>query len=139
MALAAVVALRWTRLFPGRGHRQIRQRLESELLLRHYRRDKAIAAPAERLHDALGAATVTHGFANRHDAVVEGGIADELIRPDVLEQLLPGHDAVAMQNQKGERIEDARFERNKLAAPPHLTKTRIEFAIAECVFHRGSV
>jgi hypothetical protein len=110
MALTAVVVFRGTSHLTLRFHWRARHWLTSELLLCHHRCDKAVAAPAQRLYDPLSAAIVTHCFANRHDAVVECRIANKLIRPYMLEQFLLGHDAVAMQNQKGKRIEDACLE-----------------------------
>ena len=57
--------------------------------------DEPVATPTEGFDNRLPASIVSNRFARRHDTVVERGIADELIGPQIVEKLLPADDAVA--------------------------------------------
>jgi len=55
---------------------------------------------------------IPNGLADLHHPVVEWGLTDEALRPDVFQEFLTGDDAVAMldeiaQNRKGLRLQGA--------------------------------
>src|SRR5213592_4254497 len=60
------------------------------------RRHEAIAAAAHSLNDLLCVRPIADGFASRHDAADQGGIADDYPTPHMLKQFLFWHETVAM-------------------------------------------
>jgi hypothetical protein len=63
--------------------------------------DKAIAATAERLDDALLLSAVPNGLAGGCHVLVHRGVADALRRPEMLNQFILGDDAITMRNEVG--------------------------------------
>jgi hypothetical protein len=68
--------------------------------------DEAITATAERLDDALLLPAIPNGLAGGCHVLVHGGVADAWRRPEVLNQLILGDDAIAMRNEVGKHIEN---------------------------------
>jgi hypothetical protein len=56
--------------------------------------------------------TVADGLTHRLDAALQGGIADELFGPHMLEQLLPRNHPMTMLQEMGEHLKDLGPELN---------------------------
>jgi hypothetical protein len=69
-----------------------------------YRRDEAVAMAINGLDALLSTAAVTDGLAHGFDRTLQGRLADELLRPDVLAQLVLGDGAVGVRQQIGEGL-----------------------------------
>jgi hypothetical protein len=77
--------------------------------------NEAIAMAIKSLDDLLGTATITHRLAYQFNGILQRGIADELLRPHLLEQLVLGNNAVAMFEQIDENLEHFRAQSDGLA------------------------
>src|SRR5712692_511294 len=70
------------------------------------RSHKAIPASMQRLNAALGLSTVAHGPAHSHQTGVQAPIPNELVGPELLEQLVFRDDPLAMANQVDQDLKD---------------------------------
>jgi hypothetical protein len=69
------------------------------------------------------------------DAGFQGCLADELLRPQVFEEILMGGDVVAMGNEIAQDVEDLRAEPGMLASPVQFTAARVECVITKEIPH----
>jgi len=73
-------------------------------------RDKAVAVPIQRLDKLWPATAATEGSAYLCDTTSQGTITDELLWPQLLEELSLWHDAVAMLDKVGQDVKHERFK-----------------------------
>src|SRR5262249_51764710 len=74
------------------------------------RGDKAIAVAPQGLNQPLVAPTVAQNLAHVLEAVFERCVTDEVLRPDVLQQLLLGHHPVTVFHQVEQYLKHFRAE-----------------------------
>jgi hypothetical protein len=70
-----------------------------------HRHDEAIPSPVNGLDELLSAPAVPNGLAYGFHRTLECRIADELLWPDLLTQLLLGHNPIAMRQQVSQDLE----------------------------------
>jgi len=95
---------------------------------------EAVAAPAIGA-DPLRAAAVADGAPRRAHGPGQGVGGDGLARPEPLEQLLVGHDAVPLLDQQGQERQGLGLDRHHLTAPAELAGRVVELAVAEAIDH----
>jgi hypothetical protein len=101
--------------------------------------DESVPPAVHRADAALQPAVVSDGLSSCLDAARQRGLRDEAITPDLVEQLVLGHDAVAVLQQIHENVENLRLELDHLARPIHLEQVCVELAVLEPVPHRQGV
>jgi hypothetical protein len=99
--------------------------------------NKAIAATVQGLDGALHPPAIPKRLANRHDALGQDGITDELVWPDVCEQFVLGDHTMAVVDQVGKHIEDLRFESAGLPVMTQFIQMRIELIFPKEINHRS--
>src|SRR5207237_9107077 len=72
---------------------------------RRHRRQEAIALAIDGLDEPLAATAIPNRLAHGFDRTLECGLADELLWPDLLTQLLLGDDPVRMRQQVSQDLE----------------------------------
>src|SRR6266478_3300205 len=96
---------------------------------------------ALRKRDGIGArreilpllrrAAVADRLAHRVDPAGHCRFGHDPAAPDRLQQVVPADDAVAVLHQVNEKVEDLRFERDQLAAPPEFAPIYVKYMIAK--------
>jgi hypothetical protein len=61
-----------------------------------HRGHKAVAPAMHRLDAVLAPPTITHRPAGLHQPMVQGGLADHAVGPDVLQEFVPADDTIAV-------------------------------------------
>ena len=89
----------------------------------------------DRPDEALGLAVVAERLARRLHAAGQGRVGDDASVPDLLEQLIPGNEALAVFNEEGEEGEHLRLERADPSPGTQLDLGQVELELAEPVFH----
>jgi hypothetical protein len=89
----------------------------------------------QRFDDPLCPSAVPDRLTCGHDAVAQGRIADELLRPELAQKFLFGHDAVALTDKIGEEIEDLGLEWQRCSGGAELKELSIEFVVAKAMDH----
>src|SRR5262249_5482195 len=97
--------------------------------------DETIAASMVRLDNCLLGPVIVHGLAGGHDAAGERGLADDLPRPEFLQQFVFGDYAVAMMQEVNEDIEDLGLNADRLVCIAQLIQARVELKAREAVDH----
>jgi hypothetical protein len=101
-------------------------------------RDEAVAIAIDGLDELLSASAVADGLAHAFDRALQRRIADELLGPDLLAQLLLGDSAVVVRQQVGEGPENFPPRPDALAGPAQHMALRVEFILPEDVDHGES-
>jgi hypothetical protein len=89
-----------------------------------------------RADAALHLAVVAERLPGRLDTAGQRRLRDEAIPPHLVEQLLLGHDAVAVTHQMHEHVEHLRLDLHRLARPAQLEHIGVELAVLELIPHR---
>jgi hypothetical protein len=88
-----------------------------------------------RLDDRLRVPTITHTQAHQPDAALQRRIANELLRPYLLAQLLLRNHMVAMLQEIEEYLKDLGGESQASTGPAQGIETGIERTVSEDVGH----
>src|SRR5262249_33843021 len=105
---------------------------------RRHLRHHAIALAIERLQEPLAPPAVSNRLAHGFDRTLECGVADELLGPDLLAQLLLGDDPVGMDQHIGQDLKHLAPQPVDAPGAGQLRALRIEGTLAEDVQHRGT-
>jgi hypothetical protein len=97
--------------------------------------DEAITVAVERLDELLGAPAVANRLAHPPDGALQRRIADELVGPHLLAQLLPGDDALPMCQQVGEDLEHFRPKPDGLPSAVQGIETGVEGTVPKDIEH----
>src|SRR6266851_243762 len=100
-----------------------------------YGRQEAIALAIDRLDELFAAPAVTNRLAHGFDRTLQRCIADELLRPDLLAQLLLGNDPVCIREQVDQDLEHFVPQPTDASGPAQLMALRVEDTLAEDVQH----
>src|SRR6266446_8015495 len=92
--------------------------------------DKATALTGHGPNQILRRAAVADRLAHRVDPAGHCRFGHDPAAPDRLQQVVPADDAVAVLHQVNEKVEDLRFERDQLAAPPEFAPIYVKYMIA---------
>jgi hypothetical protein len=103
-----------------------------------YRHNETIAPTTYRPNEALAAPIVTHSVARLHDSMIQSSPTHEAFRPDVLYDLLSGHDTVTVRDEIGEDIEHLRFNRIQDISTPECVEPGVEDILAKKINHGHS-
>ncbi len=101
-----------------------------------HRRDETIPTPTGRRDIPWRLETVLQGATCRSNTAAQGIIRDELARPQALEQLVAGNDAVAMPQEIGENIEDLRAQRDGFSGSTQFIPLGVEAIVAKDIAPR---
>ena len=71
---------------------------------------KAITPSAQRVNAPLRLATVANGLASLHHSVVQRGLTDKPLRPDVPQEFPAGDNALPMRDEIAQNREDLRLQ-----------------------------
>jgi len=104
-----------------------------------YGRQEAIALAIDRLDELLSAPAVPYHLAHGFDRTLQRCLADELLRPDLLAQLLLGNDPVGMRQQVDQDLEHFVPQPTDTPGPAQLMALRVENTLAEDVQHGGNL
>ena len=80
----------------------------------------------DRLDEALRPAVVAERLPRRLHAAGDRGLGDDAAVPDLLDDLLFGHEALAVRHQQREEREDLRLQADGLAARAQLGRLEVE-------------
>jgi hypothetical protein len=80
-----------------------------------HRRGETIATPTGGRNIPWRFGRILQGAACRPNTAAQSIVRDKLVRPQALEQLVAGDDAVAMPYEIGEDVEDLRPQRDKFS------------------------
>jgi hypothetical protein len=94
-----------------------------------------VAAPVDGADHPLGAAAVADRLAGRLDPAGQRRVGHEAAAPDLVQQLGPGDDPVAVADQVGEDLEHLRLQVAGDAAAAQLVALVVELAVTEPVDH----
>jgi hypothetical protein len=97
--------------------------------------DETVSTPTDSGDIPWRLGRVLQGAACGPNTAAQGVVRDELVRPQALEQLVAGDDAVAMQHEIGEDIEDLRSERDEFASATQFIPLGVETIVAKEVAH----
>ena len=89
----------------------------------------------QRLDEPLRLSRVSDRLACLHDAGVQRRLANELLRPQVLEEFLPGDNAVAMGDEISQDVEHLRAELDQRASAAQFTAARVERIVTKEIPH----
>ena len=103
------------------------------------RRHEPVSPAVHRANAALRLAVVAEGPSSRLDAARQRGLRHEAITPHLVEQLLLGHDPVAVTQQMHEHGEHLRLDLDRLAPPAQLNRVGVELAVLEHIPHQQRV
>jgi hypothetical protein len=135
MPLLSSVWHRWRGWrFERRCHALVRRSGRRPCLHWH---DEAIPRPIDGLDEPLAAPTIPNRLAHGLDRTLERRIADELLRPDLLTQLLLGDDPVGMRQQIGQDLERFAPQPADASGAGQLIALCVEGPLAEDVDHVG--
>src|SRR5262249_46950951 len=99
----------------------------------HYGRQEAIALAIDRLDELLSAPAVSNRLAHGFDRTLQRCLADGLLRPDLLTQLLLGNDPVGMCQQVDQDLEHFVSQSTDMPGTTQLIALRVEDTLAEDV------
>jgi hypothetical protein len=91
------------------------------------------------VEEPLPASAVPNTLAPGLNHTVQLGVADELLRPDLLAQLLFGGDAVALHQQVGEDMEDFAPQPDDPPSPTQHLASRVELTVPKDIDHGGNL
>jgi hypothetical protein len=89
----------------------------------------------ERLDDALRAPTVTNSPAYRLYDALQRRVADELVRPHLIIQIVLGDDPVTVGQEVVEYLEDFGTEPGGLASPVQDIELCVQYTVIEDIDH----
>ena len=81
---------------------------------------EANAAAVDGLDQRLSLAVVADGLPRGLDAARNGGVRNDTTLPDLLDDLVPGHDPIAVFDELEQQVEYLRFHGHLLAASAQL-------------------
>jgi hypothetical protein len=110
-----------------------------EVLPHFDRRHKAIAMAVHRVQEAWRPSTVSQCLADGHDARVQGGIANELLGPHVLEELGLGNDTVAVGEQVGQHLKPFGAEVDPRPSAVQLIALRVQDIVVKEIAHHPAL
>jgi hypothetical protein len=127
----------WAAVSGRPGQRQNRGTGGRRLVLCRHLCHKTIALAIDRLQEPLGPPAVPNGLAHGFDRTLQRRLADELLGPELLAQLLFGDDPVTLRQQVSQSLEY--FAPQPVDAPGagELSALRIEGTRVEDVQHGG--
>jgi hypothetical protein len=117
----------------GRIFRVLRRRWLVAVHL--YVGDDAKAAAMDGADAVLRRPVIADRLARRLDAAAERGLGHRAALPDVLQDLVLGHQPVAVLQQQDEQVEDLRFHRHHSAPTAHLVGAGIDIAPVDREYH----
>ena len=94
--------------------------LPGRLDLDRHLADEANAAPVDGLDQRLSLAIIPDGLPSGLDAARDGGIGNDAPLPDLLDDLVPGYDPIAVLDELKQQVKDLRFHGYVLATPAQL-------------------
>lgn len=89
------------------------------------------------LDEFLAGAVVSDEVPRRLDAAAERGVRDDAAFPDLLDQLVPGHDVIAVFNQDNQELQNLGLEGQRLTPARDFKQGGIDLIVAESVYHVG--
>jgi len=98
-------------------------------------RDKAVAGPIQRLDELWLATAAANGSAYLCDTTGQGPITDALLRPQLLEEFLLWHDAVAMLDEVGQDVKHERFKLDECTGTVQFIALRVELEVSKDIKH----
>jgi hypothetical protein len=102
-----------------------------------HRRDKTIPTPTDSRDISRRLGTVLKDTACCPNTAAQGIVSDELVRPQALEQLIAGDNAVAMRQKIDEDIEDLRPQRHECPSATQFIPLGVKAIVAKDVAHRS--
>jgi hypothetical protein len=99
-------------------------------------RNETIPPPTGRGDIPWRLGTVLQGMAGGSNTAAQGIVRDELVRPQALEELIAGDDAVAMRQEIGQDIKDLRSQRDESPASTQFIALGVEAIVAKDIAHR---
>src|SRR5262249_44582060 len=118
----------------GNQERAYLPRRQALIGLRH-RGHEAIAPTVPRLDHALRLPRVSNCPAGLLNTRLQRRLANELLGPQVLEEILLGDNAVAMGDEVVQDVEDLRAERNTPASAAQFTAAYIQRIVTKEILH----
>src|SRR5215813_11553674 len=100
--------------------------------------NKTIAAPMDRLDQALFAATVAQSTPRRPEPLREGALTDTLVGPELFQEFVFGDDAIALLHEVDEHIEALALQGAEGAAVAEFVTLRIELVIIKGIEHAAA-
>jgi hypothetical protein len=83
----------------------------------------------------LPLSAITNGLTGFHDPVVQRGLTDEALWPDMLQEFFPAHDTVAMLDEIEENIEDLRLDGARGPGVTEFVEFGMQSVVIEKVHH----
>src|SRR4029453_10309735 len=92
---------------------------------------EAYAAAVNGADELLLFPIISNGLACRLDAAGQGGVRDRAARPELLDQLVLGHQPVGIAYEVDQQLEDLWLDGSQRAFPPQLERRKIKLAVRE--------
>ena len=96
---------------------------------------KAVAPTTYGFNATLPLSAVTNGLTGFHNPVVQRGLTDEALWPDMLQEFLPGNHTIPMLDEIEENIEDLRLKGARCPRVTKFVKLGMQGVVIEKVRH----